>query len=147
MAVAVVGGQAGGGDGVVDIPDQQARVVPVAVKRGREIVGVVGGEGDGGDGACVLDWQGGDHGGGRRGGGDGEGERGGGEVEEKGLAGGQAGCDEMFVRWRRRPRECFQLANLCLQPEHRHPPVLRRIAQRTVQTPADHSPRDPIRTA
>lgn len=65
--------------------------------------------------------------------GDGEREGGGGEVEEKGLAGGQACCDEVFVRWRRRPGECFQLANLCLQAEHRHSPVLRGMVQRTVQ--------------
>lgn len=125
-----VGGEAGGGDSVVDVPYEQARVVPVAVQAGGEVVGVVGGEGEARDGACMLRWQRGDHGGGRGGVRHGEGERGRGEVQEEGLARGQAGCDEVCVRRRGRPRECLQLPNLCLQAEHRHPPVLRRIAQR-----------------
>lgn len=56
MPVTVVGRQARGGNSVVDIPDQQARVVPMAVKACGEVVGVVRGEGDAGDGPCMLDW-------------------------------------------------------------------------------------------
>lgn len=145
---AAVGGEAGGGEGVVDVPYQQARVGPMAVQARREIVGVVGGEGDGRHRACMLHRQRGDDGGRRGRGRHREAERGRREVQQKRLARRQAGGDEVFVCRRRRPREGFQLPNLCLQAEHRHPPVLRRIAQRGVEERRqDDSRRGPIRTA